>query len=1049
MSGRSAYVRKKITETKQDKQRRDRTRSSASSEQDEPGLPDFPMPAGPVGTGVGTTNARFLKFSDPAYQTGSPVSVQSGGGSSSGGVSIGDPRRDAYGHPGQHIGPHDEFGLPRTMRRPTLKTEDISGIEKSGLRSMLDKRSDDVRKGIAKTFAFRKKDKEGEGRRTSVERPPSAATVRPHHPYNQEVDYGYEEQPASPTTAPHQQLPPHLQWSQPHMMHQQQMHHQYLQQFPQQIPMPPPPPPPQSQYCNSPPDAWDPSAGAAPPPTGKLPPIPQPPIKRWIGAGRPVGRWNKLRKDPELWDPNGDVLVFLGRRGQQPRPPPSFRLSSHIIEATESRYLVTLLREGFIDDDIHALPMPPSPAGAPPPHMNHLGHSLGVGRGGQPTPPVSEDASLAEMDGQISYEMYFPTPNLPRTEQLRHQLTTRNVFALLYHSSLVGLTLYQALSDLHSRLETYMPPGSDNVGQIINYLTARGIDDARNDPETAIGLLAWSESSEIRWEEGWRESFLHCAGMHSDLEHCADFRHTTPITRALLERACLETQLRVQTAEERLADLSYADMWPSAAGPAWAAAERLRKMLLGHYSRLYGTWPPPPVLTSTSVGQQPGGGSGPGGADDTTSTEDTWLTRTVATNLQRDFGALYDYLVNRDIIWDVSEARSGRKWMLVSESGNRSFEADALDLPITDMLIEFDNKLRFPHIPHPYPLIPESIPPVTSPTSGSSGGVGFFGRKTSTPGMDAKTPTSGGASTARAGAMERRVHLAYTESTNIYVLGSDFTQSDLIDAFVRFEKSDKIGEVDPATARLGRWVLIYGVLQTLASVSVDAPGLRYRDGVAYHLNPRLKGTKIPPWKGTATGASPSPLLTAGGNVAGGTGNPDEASHELSHCWVVPRTWAGHGVSSGAESSSGSRSASPVGGGGANSGSRSGGIGAGQQAGALRSVWSYNSSSTPAYSVTSGMSESDAMSSIRTPSSTPRGLTAPRAGRSKDRSATVAALRINRSQQPRLKSPVFGMDDGVSATGRAERSRSRDERGIGGEEVTVIRDFDSDSGQRMI
>ncbi|KAI9149117.1 hypothetical protein HJFPF1_11165 [Paramyrothecium foliicola] len=1038
MSGRSAYVRKKITETKPDKQRRDRTRSSASSEQDEIGVPDFPMPAGPVGTGVGTTNARFLKFSDPAYQAGSPVSVQSGG--SSGGGSSGDPRRDPYAHTNQQMGPTDEYGYPRGARRPTIKTEDVSGIEKSGLRSMLDKRSDDVRKGIAKTFAFRKKDKEGEGRRSSVDRPPSAATVRPHHPYPQDNDFGYEEPRMSPTTPAQQQLPQHLQWQQPHT--QQPQPHQYHPHYPQQMPLPPLPPPPQGPYPGSPPDAWDPNGGVVgPPPTGKLPPIPQPPIKRWIGAGRPVGRWNKLRKDPELWDPNGDVLVFLGRRGQQPRPPPSFRLSSHIIEATESRYLVTLLREGFIDDDINAMPMPPSPAGPPPPpHMNHLGH--GMGRGGQPTPPVSEDASLAEMDGQISYEMYFPTPNLGRTEQLRHQLTTRNVFALLYHSSLVGLTLHQALADLQSRLETYMPPGTDNVGQIINYLTARGIDDARNDPETAIGLLAWSEAAEVRWDEGWRESFLHCAGMHTELEHCADFRHTTPITRALLERACLETQLRVQTAEERLADLSFGDMWSVASGPAWASGERLRKMLLAHYTRVYGTWPPQPMLTSSSARQQ----QSAHGQDEAAEEEDTWLTRTVAMNLQRDFGALYDYLVNRDIMWDVSEARSGRKWMLVSESGNRSFEADMAEMPITDMLIEFDNKLRFPHIPHPYPLIPESIPPVMSPTTGSGG---FFGRKASTPGLDAKAQ-AGGAGGARAGAMERRVHLAYTESTNIYALGSDFTQSDLIDAFVRFEKSDKIGEVDPAIARLGRWVLIYGILQTLASVSVDAPGVRYRDGVAYHLNPRLKGTKIPPWKGNGaagSSASAASLLTAGANAGGGgAGNPEEASHELSHCWVVPRTWAGYGVSSGAESSGGSRSASPVGGSNASATTRGGG---GQNSGSLRTVWSYQSSSAPSYSVASGMSESDTASSVRTPSSTPRGLSAPRTGRPQERGPGVPALRLNRSQQPKMKSPMqLGFDDGGSATGGSERSRSRDERGFRGGEAPVIKDFDEDSVHRM-
>lgn len=706
-------------------------------------------------------------------------------------------------------------------------------------------------------------------------------------------------------------------------------------------------------FAGSPTEQWE-TGGMAPPPNTKLPPIPQPPIKRWIGAGRPVGRWNKLRKDPELWDPNGDVLVFLCRKGQSPRPQPSFRLSSHIIEATESRYLVTLLREGFNEEDVmhhhhhqqqhhhhHLRDMPPSPAGHQDrgggPSPMHLGHNLG--RGGQPTPPVSEDASLlGEVDGQISYEMYFATSTtLSRTEQLRHQLTTRNVFALLYHSSLVGLSMYQALTDLHSRLNSYMPSDSDNVGQILNYLTARGIDDVRGDPETAVSLLAWAESPEVRWDEGWRECFIHCAGMYGELERCADFKHLTPITRALLERACLETQLRVQAAEERLAELSFNDMWSSLSlsSPAWASADRLRRMLLSHYTRLYGSWPPAaaakgpgPASPTTGAGH---GGEGAG--------EDMWLTRTVTMNLQRDFGALYDYLVNRDVVWDVSEARSGRKWMIVSAGANRSFAADAGGLPMTDMLIEFDNKQRFPHIPHPYPLIPESIPP-TSPPVREGGGGGLFGsRKT-----DAKAAAAASASSsARAGAMERRVHLAYTESTNIYVLGSDFTQSDLIDAFVKFEKTDKVGEVDPATARLGRWVLIYGILQVLASVSVDAPGMRYRDGVPYHLSPRLKGTRIPPWKGAG--------------AAGGEAD-EEACHELSHCWVVPRTWrAGGGPSSSAESSGGSRSASPqplsvntssskvrgVSGGGGGGGYRAASA-APPSSGGTRSVWSYGSSS---------------------------------------------------------------------------------------------------------
>lgn len=934
MSGRSAYVRKKITETHKGGDRpRGRSKSTASSSAggDDATISDLPIPSN-INTGVGTTTARFLKFPEPAARDtadavvalasvdraasrldrdmgyggyrgdmggfGGGGSSLSAGGSQSGG-SMDDSRladgTGGYGLSGSGRGgvmrsdsqfrdrPLEDFAYARA-RKPTIRTEDVSGIEKSGLRSAIDKKSEEVRKGLAKTFAFRKKGKSSSYDKQAADfRPQSAATVRPgqgsagHDGTGRYMD-DYDPYGDS--------IPPHI--------------------FPGQGA-----------------DPWD--TLASPPLSARFPPAGGagglPPIKRWIGAGRPVQRWNKLRKDPELWDPNGDVLVFFGHRGQTPRPNPSFRLSSHIIEATESRYLIELLREGSTEEDIH---MPPSPIGAPPMlrgygggsgmgggHLHagghlvaHGGHGGNVGnggnggqygRGGQPTPPISEDASLAEADGQISYEMYFPTPpGLSKLDALRHSLTTRNVFALLYHASLVGLSLYQALSDLHARLESYMPPDSDNVGTILNYLSARGIDDVRSDAETAVSLLAWSEGSEVRWEEGWRESFLHCAGMYSRLEAAADFRNVTPITRALLERASLETQLRVQAAEERLAEFAYADMWPagSATSPARQAADRLQKFLIQHYARVFnGRWPPPPPpphhsVASAQYGRMPGersGSTGDVGGKDGEASEEIWLTRTVAQQLQRDFGALYDYLVNRDIVWDGSETRPGRKWIMVSESGNRAFEADSRDLPMTDMLIEFDNKLRFPHIPHPYPLVPESIPPANASSAGGNGGNGMFksnSKKNLAAAAAMGGSASGGSSSSvggpgRAGALERRVQLAYTEATNIYILGSDFTASDLIDAFVKFEKTDRIGEVDPAVARRGRWVLIYGILQTLASVSVDAPTARYRDDVPYHLSPRLKGTKLPPWRGAVTARG---------------GQDEEACHELSHCWLAPLTW---------------------------------------------------------------------------------------------------------------------------------------------------------------
>ncbi|KAK3313072.1 hypothetical protein B0H66DRAFT_485418 [Apodospora peruviana] len=914
MSGRSAYVRKKITEPKVGEKNgafRGRAKSTASS--DNATINEYPVGTMPGLrsvqerererdrdiTGVGTTNARFLKFSEPArepevlnYRNEIASYGDRSGGSQSG--SSVDGRRDTATP--RYNRPLEDFAYARA-RRPAIKTEDVSGIEKSGLRSMLDKKSEGVRKGLAKTFAFKKKDKRGLDIDRAMEfRPQSSATVRPlpgsgSTAYSNDGNHGYDGEYS----------PNQYQGS--------------------------------NQSAGQPPWEETNSYYTSQPPSSNLPAVPSnanaPPIKRWIGAGRPVQRWNKLRKDPELWDPNGDVLVFFGHKGQSPRPNPSFRLSSHIIEATESRYLITLLREGSTEEDIH---MPPSPIGAPPMLQRHghyahgqqyltPGHSGGYGRNGQPTPPISEDASLGESDGQISYEMYFPTSsNMTKADQVRHQITTRNVFALLYHASLVGLSLYQALADLHARLESYMPPEADNVGTILNYLSARGIDDVRNDPETAVSILAWSEGNEVRWEEGWRESFLHCAGMYSQLEGCADFKHVTPITRALLERACLETQLRVQAAEERLAAFQYSDMWPASVAtsanpsgpvttaPAKAAADRLQMFFLQHYTREFGMWPPRPSHDDHAIGMARGGGEG----DD-----EVWLTRTIAQSLQKDFAALYDYLVNRDIVWDGSEARSSRKWMMVSETGNRGFEADTEDLPLTDMLIEFDNKLRFPHIPHPYPLVPESIPPpldgglsaARKDSSASCGGSGMFGgksaKKNGMSGNGNNTNGGGGNNAGRSGAVERRIQLAYTEATNICILGSDFTHSDLIDSFGKFEKSDHVGEVDPSTARRGRWVLIYGILQTLASVSVDAPNVRYRDDVSYHLSPRLKGAKMPPWK---TGP-----LHGGANAQ--QHNPEEAAHELSHCWAVQHSWnANSATNSGADSSAGEDGGtSPIGG----------------------------------------------------------------------------------------------------------------------------------------
>jgi hypothetical protein len=734
MSGRSAYVRKEKTKVKDS---RDSGDGHSDRHRDGTGvsISDFPMP-----------------MHGRPYDTEYPQSNNENSTIKSVGS--------------------DDHGLYARVRKPHVPVIEVSGIEKSSFRSVMDKKSESFRKGLSKTFGKKKKAGDLEVR-------PNTSTA--FRSDSHELDSGDYVPPAAITQARQHET-----------------------------------------------TATEGDFARPGPPQTKLPPLPPgPPLKQWLGHGRPAQPWNKLRKDVELWDSQGDTYIFLGLPNRtSARREPSFQLSSHAIESTGSPYLISLLQEGAITDG-NTFGLPPSPIDSP--GMRAIQPAR---QGYQNTPPTSDEGNspYGNYDGQISYEICFPLPlNMSQTEALRYNVTTRNIFAMLHEASLVGLNLYQALNDLVERLDSYMR-GNDYMGNVIDYVMAKGFDDVRENPSNAAAYLAWCESHLVRYEEGWREAFVHCTGMYNRLEATPEYKLVSHITKALLERKSLEVSVRVQNCEDRLKEFDFLDQWPilQANSPSRAAFQRLQKFLLQHYRGSYETWPP----------------AIPHG-------HEQWLHRNLAKKLQADFGALYDYFVNRDILWDGSEERSGRKWYLVNP-GDASFQADTEDLPFTDMLIAFDNTHKYPHIPHPYPLVPDTFPQ----RSESKENLLKSKKSTAKPQEDKMA--------------ERKAALAYTESTNIYLLGSDFVHNDLVEAFIKFEKGDRAGDNDPFAARRGRWVLIYFILQTLASVSVDTPEIRYSQDVSYHISPKLRGT--PPWKGANQ-------------------NVQEASHNLSHCWTIRSTWA--------------------------------------------------------------------------------------------------------------------------------------------------------------
>ncbi|KAF2814848.1 uncharacterized protein BDZ99DRAFT_408275, partial [Mytilinidion resinicola] len=351
-----------------------------------------------------------------------------------------------------------------------------------------------------------------------------------------------------------------------------------------------------------------------------------------------------------------------------------------------------------------------------------------------------------------------------------------------------------------------------SVQMITQYLSSRKLDDLRNSRRRALSLLAWAEQDTIRWDAGYIESFVHLVGMMGpDVEAMPEFRRLSPVTRRNLGMSANALKLRTLEAEERLSTFDFSDMWEdpknSANNPIFKSFIAFRQFLLNFFVEAYGAWPPSP--------------------------NKGWLKRKAIQSLQNDFGALYDYLVNREVVWDSQEERPGKKWQMSNQDPEEEFQADSADLPLTDMLVGFDNRHGYLHIPHPYPLLPRFV---NAPKAQAK--KNFFSslkKSKNDPTKDAKT--------------HLQLSIVFSDATNIQRLGVSFAGNALIDYFEQFELAADLKGVSPRESRLGRWVLLYGVLQVLSKLSVDTQGLKYSEGVQYFLCADLKRT--PPWETTS------------------------------------------------------------------------------------------------------------------------------------------------------------------------------------------------------
>lgn len=427
---------------------------------------------------------------------------------------------------------------------------------------------------------------------------------------------------------------------------------------------------------------------------------------------------------------NGSVLIyFKEEQMDDSQPVPSLRAELDILRNSGSTWLNNALMMGRLDGDeddwrssaIEEFMIPVQPnaygkrlltptslGGLPPPPLDidrtpsrsasrtPQGHAYA----GRSTPSSLRSQQYYQQNP--THEVWFTAPAELRTLQAQrlHHVAIRNFLAILHNKPLVGADIFDMLNTLQSQIQVMYgldpnsrlaTPAERSAPMITEYLSKCGIDDVRNDTSHALSLLAWAEQDSVRWRAGYLECFVHLVGaMMPQTEETPEFKRLSVVTRRNLGIATKTLQLRVMEAEEKLAAFDLTDLWEGSAlstqGPVYQSFQAFRQFLISHYGEMYGTWPPP--------------------------AQNTWLTRKMVVAMQNDFGSLYDYLVDRDVYWNPREERASRKWEMQHRRTDH-FEADLPELGITDMLVTFDAKAGYAHIPHPYPLLPKEVSGLT------------------------------------------------------------------------------------------------------------------------------------------------------------------------------------------------------------------------------------------------------------------------------------------------------------------------------------------------
>ncbi|KAF1844237.1 uncharacterized protein K460DRAFT_291040 [Cucurbitaria berberidis CBS 394.84] len=583
-------------------------------------------------------------------------------------------------------------------------------------------------------------------------------------------------------------------------------------------------------------------------------------------------------KVPELWDDEGDTLVYLFPRTSNKGP--SFRIDSSVYAA--SQLLTQLVHGSLYSDTAAATPSELAERASRRVSSEVYGQSrtaspdqsqIGSSDGSKGSRALSD----AVEDDHTEKHLYMPialssdasvTPQEPRldfkdTETL---VAYRNFFAFLIGQSLIATERHSDIFDIFLRIGdilshyAFSNVDGSSFGEVAAssfdcYVDELALADVRHSREKTIEAIVLGEN--MRSISLYTEGFVHAAGKFDSIKeiNSPKFDMMSHKTATRLARAAMDLDNREATINGKLKDCEFPNIFSGIMNSAMATEGKVvsfkkwraafmttRSFMIDYYKTKYGSWLPKARSKKNNL---------------TTS----GLNRLVLLDIYRDMSNLYDLLVDRKNL--TNRTADG----FLAEDEGEDIES-VVQRALRKVLSEYDRST--PPVQPPVPFDLPLYPAWPRPLSGDAK-------------KDAKT---------RSKKLHKdEVAKLLKQSHNI----DAEQQTPFLEAFRHFEFKHATGSNldDIWDLRSGQWLFLYAVLQSLPMLVVDAPDVHFTEGVEYFL------CEVPrsdvPWGREDTARARTWFGVAGGGqvVSLPTDvvlNGVEGIFRRSHCWKKAQQW---------------------------------------------------------------------------------------------------------------------------------------------------------------